>query len=62
MAKEIAGSEPLGPAPLFNSTLETGVRAAVVLDALHARTGRSRPPVPIDCDHLLRLIATTFSD
>lgn len=37
MAKEVAISEPLGSAPLFNSTLETGVRAVVVLDALHPR-------------------------
>ena len=26
-----------------------------------ARTGRSRPAIPIDCDHPLRLIATTDS-
>lgn len=37
MAKEVAIEEPLGSAPLFNSTLETGVRAVVILDALHPR-------------------------
>ena len=37
MAKELAITEPTGSAPLFNSTLETGVRAVVILDALHPR-------------------------
>jgi hypothetical protein len=37
MAKEIASAEPGDPVPLFNSTLETGVRAVVILDALHPR-------------------------
>lgn len=37
MAKTIASAKPSGSTPLFNSTLETGVRAAVVLDALHPR-------------------------
>jgi hypothetical protein len=36
MAKEVA-IRPIGPGPLFNSTLETGVRAVVILDALHPR-------------------------
>jgi hypothetical protein len=37
MAKEVATSEPSGSVLLFNSPLETGVRAVVVLDALHPR-------------------------
>jgi hypothetical protein len=37
MAKEIASAEPTGSAPLFNSTLETGVRTVVILDAMHPR-------------------------
>jgi hypothetical protein len=37
MAKEVATSGPSSSLPLFNSTLETGVRAVVVLDALHPR-------------------------
>ena len=37
MAKEVVSEEPGGPVPLFNSTLETGVRAVVILDALHPR-------------------------
>jgi hypothetical protein len=37
MAEEVTSVEPGGPAPLFNSTLETGVRAVVILDALHPR-------------------------
>ena len=37
MAKEVTASEPSSSAPLFNSTLETGVRAVIVLDALHPR-------------------------
>lgn len=37
MAKEVAIAEPAGSVPLFNSTLETGVRAVVILDALHPR-------------------------
>jgi hypothetical protein len=37
MAKEVVSAEPAGPVPLFNSTLETGVRAVVILDALHPR-------------------------
>ncbi|MBR1121741.1 hypothetical protein JQ628_09485 [Bradyrhizobium lablabi] len=37
MAKEVAIAEPSESVPLFNSTLETGVRAVVVLDALHPR-------------------------
>jgi hypothetical protein len=36
MAK-VATAVPVGSAPLFNSALETGVRAAVILDALHPR-------------------------
>jgi hypothetical protein len=32
-----------------------------VLFSLLARTGRSRPAIPIDCDQPLRLIATTDS-
>src|ERR1700712_2441333 len=38
MAKEVATTEPSGSAPLFNSTLETGVRTVVILDALHPRS------------------------
>jgi hypothetical protein len=38
MAKEVATTEPSRSVPLFNSTLETGVRAVVVLDALHPRS------------------------
>jgi hypothetical protein len=37
MAKIVTTSEPPTYAPLFNSTLETGVRTVVVLDALHPR-------------------------
>ena len=37
MAKEVASARPTGSAPLFNSTLETGVRSVVILDALHPR-------------------------
>ena len=44
MAKEVASAEPTRSAPLFNSTLETGVRAAVILDALY--------PCAFDLAHL----------
>ena len=37
MAKEVASARPTGSTPLFNSTLETGVRSVVILDALHPR-------------------------
>jgi len=37
MAQEIAIPEPTAPVPLFNSALETGVRAVVILDAVHPR-------------------------
>src|SRR4051812_37539556 len=37
MAKEVAKHEDAEPVPLFNSALETGVRAVVILDAIHPR-------------------------
>ena len=37
MAKEVVVAESSGPVPLFNSALETGVRAVVILDAVHPR-------------------------
>ena len=43
MAKEVTTSGPSGSAPLFNSALETGVRAVVVLDALHPPHLRPSP-------------------
>jgi len=55
MAKEISTSEASDSAPLFNSTLETGVRAVVVLDALH--------PSAFDLAHLTwfdHLVVHTF--
>ena len=37
MAEEIVIAESSEPVPLFNSALETGVRAVVILDAVHPR-------------------------
>jgi hypothetical protein len=37
MAAEIATFQSGKPVPLFNSALETGVRAVVILDAVHPR-------------------------
>jgi hypothetical protein len=37
MAKEVDTIDPVEPVPLFNSALETGVRAVVILDAVHPR-------------------------
>jgi hypothetical protein len=51
MAKEVISRQPEAPAPLFNTALEAGVRAVIVLDAIH--------PHALDvahltwCDHLV---------
>jgi hypothetical protein len=37
MAEEVTVPETIEPVQLFNSALETGVRAVVILDALHPR-------------------------
>jgi hypothetical protein len=43
-------------------TLENALVSEITRNnTLDARTGRSRPAIPIDCDQPLRLIATTDS-